>query len=142
MWGTAIRFIFAYLLTRRGKRTLAFVGTMLLCFVSAWLIDLRLYLSAAFTGILALIALFAVVLQTFRLHKDKRERERKSAANAEMRAERAEARSETINKAKAAVAEAAMGVGSTAADFVDATKAGVRGVGGRLSFWRRKNKTE
>jgi hypothetical protein len=142
MWGTAFRFLFTYLLTRRGKRALAFVGTMLLCFLAAWLIDLRLYLSAAFIGVLAAVALFTFLMQSFRLRNDKRERERKGIEKAEKRAATAEARSEKINKAKVAVAEAAKGVGSTAAGFVGATTTGVRGVGERLTFWRRKNRTE
>jgi asparagine N-glycosylation enzyme membrane subunit Stt3 len=142
MLATAIRLLFTYLLTRRGKRTLAFVGTMLLCFLAAWLIDLRLYLTAAFIGVLAAVALFVFLMQIFRLRKDKRERERKGIEKAERRATTAEARSEKINKAKVAVAEAAKGVGSKAAGFVGATTTGVRGVGKRLSFWRRKNRTE
>ena len=49
---------------------------MLLCFLAAWLIDLRLYLSAAFIGVLAAVALFTFLMQSFRLRNDKRERER------------------------------------------------------------------
>jgi hypothetical protein len=142
MWGALIKQIFAYLITRRGKKALAFVGTMLLCFLTAWLIDLRLYLSAAFAGVLAAAALYAFLVQGFRQRRDKRERERKNLEKAEKRAATAQARSEKINKAKVAVAEAAKGVSSAAADFVDATKTGVRGVGGRLRFWRSKNRSE
>jgi hypothetical protein len=142
MWGALIKQIFAYLITRRGKKALAFVGTMLLCFLTAWLIDLRLYLSAAFTGVLAAAALYAFLVQGFRQRRDKRERERKNFLKTEKRVATAQARSEKINKAKVAVAQAAKGVGSAAADFVDATKTGVRGVGGRLRFWRSKNRSD
>lgn len=142
MWGALIKHIFAFLITRRGKKVFAFVGTMLLCFLTVLLIDGRLYLSAAFTGVLAAAALFAFLVQHFRQRNDKRERERKGTAKAEKRAATAEARSEKINKAKVAVAEAAMGVSGAAADFADATKTGVRGVRERLSFWRSKNRTE
>jgi uncharacterized protein (DUF58 family) len=132
MW--LIKQMFAYLVTKRGKKAFAFVGTILLCFLTAWLTDLQLYLSAAFTGVLATVALYAFLVQSFRQLKDKRELERRNFEKAEKRAATAEARSEKINKAKVAVAEAAKGVGSTAADFLNATKTGVRGVGKRLSF--------
>ena len=140
--GSVIKQIFAYLITRRGKKALAFVGTMLLCFLTAWLIDLRLYLSAAFAGVLAAAALYAFLVQGFRQRRDKRERERKHFLKAEKRAATAQARSEKINKAKVAVAEAAKGVGSAAADFFDATKTGVRGVGGGSGFGAAKNRSE
>ena len=136
MWGALIKQVFAYLLTRRGKKALAFVGTMLLCFLTLWLIDLRLYLSAAFTGVLAASALYAFLVQSFRQRKDKRERERRHLEKAQKRAATVEARSEKIKKAKVAVTEAAKGVGGAAAGLVDATKTGVRGIGGRLKFWR------
>jgi hypothetical protein len=98
MWGALIKQIFAYLITRRGKKALAFVGTMLLCFLTAWLIDLRLYLSAAFAGVLAAAALYAFLVQGFRQRRDKRERERKNFLKAKKRAATAQARSEKSTK--------------------------------------------
>lgn len=51
MWGAVFRQVFAYVLTRRGKRAIAFIGMMVLCFVTALLSDIKFYISAAFTGI-------------------------------------------------------------------------------------------
>ena len=56
MWGALARQIAAYALTRRGKKLLAFIGTMLLCFVTAILLDLQMYISAALSGVLAAIS--------------------------------------------------------------------------------------
>jgi hypothetical protein len=129
-------------LTTRQRNQLAFGGTILLCFLTVLLIDLQLYLSAGFTGVVAIVGLCALLMRSFRQRKDTRERGRNISLKAEKRAAVAEARSEKINRTKAAVVEAAKGLRSVAADFVDATKTRVRGVRGRLRFWRSKNEPE
>jgi hypothetical protein len=90
-----------------AKKTFPFVGTLLLIFLTVLLIDLQLYLSAAFAGVLAAGALCAYLVQTLRERKDERERERKNLLKAEKLAEKAGARGKKINKAKAAVTDAA-----------------------------------
>lgn len=155
MWATLFRYLFAFLITRRGKRVIAFVGTMLLCFISALLIDARLYLSAAFTGVLAVVALIAFVTQYIRVRGDKRERERhnfEKAANKATRAEgrserkaarkaaRAEALARNIAKAKASVTGAASSVTNNTADMVGAAKTGFSAAGARFRSWREKKK--
>ena len=52
MWTALVRQIAMFALTRRGKGVLIFVGVILLCFVTAILLDLHLYLTAYFTGAL------------------------------------------------------------------------------------------
>ena len=138
MWGALVRNLVLFVLTRRGKKVIAFVGAMLLCFVTALLIDSRLYLTAAFTGVLAAAALIAFLVQHLRQRFEKRERVRQGVAAAARRAAAAEARSEKIDKAKTAVAEAATGVSSSAAQVVDVAKTGLTGARDRLSSWRRR----
>jgi dolichol-phosphate mannosyltransferase len=64
MWAAFVRQFAAYALTRRGKKLFAFLGAMLLCFATTLLIDMQLYASAGFTGLLALAAVvsFAVAV--------------------------------------------------------------------------------
>ena len=107
MWGALARQLFAYVLTRRGKKVLAFVGTMLLCFVTALLLDLKLYLTAGFTGLLTLVTLVAWLVQGFKQRRGDRMRERQDAEDAVRRAAAAQARGETIGKAKSTVTGAA-----------------------------------
>ena len=49
-WGALVRQLVLFTFTKRGKRVIVFVGLLLLCFVTALLVDLRMYLTAAFTG--------------------------------------------------------------------------------------------
>jgi hypothetical protein len=113
MWGALARQLFAYVLTRRGKKVLAFVGLMLLCFVTTLLIDLRLYLTAAFTGVLAVVALLAWLTSNLRQKRRDRELQRIEAEETLRRAAAAAARSETIGKARSSVADAARSMTSS-----------------------------
>jgi hypothetical protein len=124
-----------------AKKTFPFVGTLLLIFLTVLLIVLQLYLSAAFAGVLAAGALCAYLVQTLRERKDERERERKNLLKAEKLAQKAGARGKKINKAKAAVTDAAKGVGRATADVAKMTYTRVR-IPGRLRFWRSKNRTK
>ena len=65
---------------------------MLLFFIATLLLDARLYLTAAVTGILAATTLLAFVVQHFRQRRYEREREQRKVAEAARRAEAAEAR--------------------------------------------------
>jgi hypothetical protein len=128
MWGALARQLFAYVLTRRGKKVLAFVGTMLLCFVTALLLDLKLYLTAGFTGLLTLVTLIAWLVQGFKQRRGDRLRERQDAEDAVRRAAAAQARGETIGKAK-----------STVAGAVGVAKSGLAGARDTITLrrWRR-----
>jgi heme exporter protein D len=110
MWGAFARQLFAYVLTKRGKRVLGFVGTMLLCFVTALLLDLQLYLTAAFTGFLTLLALFAWLTQNVRQRRRERVLARQEAEELQRRAQAAAARAETVSRARSSVAGAARSV--------------------------------
>ncbi len=103
MWSAFARQIAAYAITRRGKKLFALLGALLLCFATALLIDMQLPVSASLTGALTVVALGAWVAQHFKLKRRLRERQQRVAEDAIRRTERAKARSEKINRTKAAV---------------------------------------
>ncbi len=138
MWTALVRQIVVFLITSRGKRVIAFAGAMLLCFITALLIDSRMYLTAGFTGVLATAALVAFVVQYSRQRTEQRERVRQDAEEAVRRAAAAQARSEKIDKAKSTVADAARTATGSAADIADLAKTGIAGARDRLSSWRTK----
>src|SRR3979490_3413038 len=107
MWAALIRNIAIFMFTKRGKKLITLFGAMLLCFITALLLDSRLYLSATVTGILAAATLMAFAVQHFRQRRSEREREQRKVAEAVRRAEAAEARSEKMDRAKASIVEAA-----------------------------------
>ena len=125
MWTALVRQLVLFVFTRRGKRMIAFIGVMLLCFVTAFLIDSQKYLSAGLTGILTVAASLGLVTRYFQQRKQDRERERQELEKAERRAVAAQARSEKIDRARTTVTNAAASVKA--------------GLGGRLNLWR-KNK--
>jgi mannitol-specific phosphotransferase system IIBC component len=137
MWAALVRNVFVFVLTRRGKKVIAFVGAMLLCFLTALLIDWRMYMSAGLAGLLAAAALIAFIVQHLRLRVEKRERARQDIAKAARRAAAGEARSENIQKAKSAFTEAARDASSAA---VDVAKTGLAGARDRVSSWRSKDR--
>jgi len=133
MWGAFARQIFAYLLTRRGKRALAFVGMLSLFFVTALLSDMQLYISAAFTGGLSVVLVAMWLMQYWRVkqHDRLREKQRLEAAarrlaaaqEREQRYDRAKARmADTVRAAGAVVSENTIGV---ARSSLDAARSGV-----------------
>jgi predicted lipid-binding transport protein (Tim44 family) len=140
-----------FFLTRRGKKTIAFIGVMLLCFLTTLLIDSRLHLTAAFTGVLAVVALIAFVIASFKQRTEKRKRglqERTevarraaaAAARSERRAAAAAARGERINKTKATVTHAAKAASKGASGIVGAARTGFTGA--RERFWSRGKASE
>lgn len=138
MWGAVFRQVFAYLLTRRGKRAIAFVGMMTLCFVTALLIDTKLYMSAAFTGSLAAILLLMWLLQYWRVRQEAKLRQSRRDEAAIRRQAAAQARGEKIDKAKSAMTDAARTVGKGAANTLGAAASGMASAGGRMRFWKRE----
>ncbi len=137
MWGAVFRQIFAYLLTRRGKRAIAFAGMMLLCFVTALLLDTKLYISASFTGFLAAVLLLMWLAQYWRVRQQDREREVRRVEKVERRQAAAQTRGEKLDKAKAAVAGSMHRVGETTANTIGAAKTKITDVNAGLRFWRR-----
>lgn len=140
MWGAVFRQVFAYLLTRRGKRAIAFVGMMMLCFVTTLLIDTKLYLSAAFTGALAAILLLMWLLQYWRVRQEAKLRQSRRDEAAIRRQAAAQARNEKIDGAKSAVADVARTVGKGAANTFGAATSGIANASGRMRFWKREGR--
>jgi hypothetical protein len=138
MWGAVFRQVFAYLLTRRGKRAIAFVGMMMLCFVTTLLIDTQLYMSAAFTGSLATVLLLTWLLQYWRVRQEAKTRQSRRDEAAIRRQAAAQARGEKIDKAKSAMTDAARTVGKGAANTFGAATSGIASAGGRMRFWKRE----
>jgi len=138
MWGAVFRQVFAYLLTRRGKRALAFVGMLLLGFVTALLLDMQLYISASFTGCLAVVLITMWLVQYWRVKQHDRLREMRRVEAAAKRLVAAQERSERYDRAreraKSAVAETVRNVGTAvnagtvgvARSGVEAARAGLR----------------
>jgi hypothetical protein len=143
MWGALARQIAAYALTRRGKKMLAFAGTMLLCFVTAILLDLQMYISAGFSGALAAAAFVTWITQGYR---QRRERERREVEYAARREAAALARGERINYARARVTGAAERVRSGAAyvagETVRVAWKGLSGARDKVFIWRKKREPE
>ena len=143
MWGALARQIAAYALTRRGKKLLAVIGTMLLCFVTAILLDLQMYISAGLSGVLAVVALVTWITQGFR---QRREQERRQVETAARREAAALARGEKIDYAKATVSGAVKSVTSGAAYIAGGTVRvawkGLTGARDRVFVWRKKAPTQ
>ena len=143
MWGALARQIAAYALTRRGKKLLAFVGMMFLCFVTAMLLDLQMYISAGFSGVLAALAFITWITQGYR---HRREQERRQVESAARREAAAVARSDRINTAKATVTGAGKsltsGVAYVAGGTVRIAWKGLTGardkVRDKVVVWRKK----
>ncbi len=115
MWAAFIRQFTAYALTRRGKKFFALIGVLLLCFGAALLIDLKLYVSAAFTTLLALFSAVAYVVQHVKLKRVERERLTRKAEAARLRALAAQARLDLIDDTKGAIKNAAHDAATRAA---------------------------
>lgn len=138
MWGALIRVGARYAFFRRWKNTLILVGGMLLCAITAFLIDAKMYLSAGFVGILAATVMVGVVVHYFRERSEMRERERRKLEEAAKRAAAVEARIERIAKLRTTAAEVAKGVSGSAVGFVHVAKSGISEARGKLRSWRNK----
>ncbi len=142
MWGALLRQVVAFVLTKRGKKIITFVAAMALCFVAILLVDLRLYLTAAFTGLLAAATLASWLVQLWRQRRRKHERDQRETEKATRRAANTQARGERIDKAKIAVAGAARTVGDGAADVMDVAKTRLSRARDGLRFWRKKRSSD
>ncbi|MGB9367814.1 MAG: hypothetical protein WCE79_17560 [Xanthobacteraceae bacterium] len=139
MWGAVIRIGARYAFFRRWKNTIILVGAILLCGVTVFLVDAKMYLSAGFVGALAAIVMFGVASHYIRERREVRERELQKREQAAKRAAAAVARGETINKAKASAVNVAKGVGDGAAGLAGAAKTGFSSARDKLGSWRRKS---
>ncbi len=139
MWGALVRQLVAYVLTRRGKKVIAFVGTMLLLFVTALLLDTQLYLTAGFTGLLAAATVLSWAVNNIRQRHRDRERERLQLEEALRRAAAAAARGEKMDKARSTFTGAARTVTGGAANVVGAARSGISATRDKLKFWKRRN---
>ena len=149
MWGALIRVGARYAFFRRWKNTLILIGGVLLCAITAFLIDAKMYLSAFFIGVLAAAVMISLALHYLRERRAIRDRERQKAAQAVKRAAAAEARSEKIGRVKATAAGMAKGMTGTAAGIakgvagsaagaVNVAKTRYSGARDRLGSWRSK----
>jgi hypothetical protein len=111
---------------------------MALCFVTALLIDIKLYISAAFTGSLAAMLLLMWLLQYWRVRQEAKLRQSRRDEAAIRRQAAAQARNEKIDNAKSAVADAARTVGKGAANTFGAATSGIANASGRMRFWKRE----
>jgi membrane protein implicated in regulation of membrane protease activity len=134
MWKVFVRAIIAFAFSIFGRTFIALVVAMLLSFATALLIDFRMYVSAGLAGVLALAAVALFVIQYRRQIVASRRRSKQQAEAAQRREASAEARSEKMGKAKAAVADTVKGMTASAAD---AAKTGFAGARGRIQGWRK-----
>ena len=141
MWTALVRQLMVFLFTRRGRRIVAFVGVLLLFFITALLIDSRMTLTAAFTGAVAIFSLVAFVVSQFRYRGRQRDRERRDAEQSARRAAASLARSERIDKARSTLSGAAKTASHRAAGMAGLAKTGLDEARDRLRFWRRKRKS-
>lgn len=125
MWAALVRQITAYALTRRGKKFFALIGVLLLCFGAALLVDLKLYVSAAFTTLLALFSAIAYVVQHVKLKRIERERLARKAEAAQLRALAAQARLELIDNTKGTIKDAIHHAATRAAQAATDAASGV-----------------
>jgi hypothetical protein len=137
MWRAMVRTILAFAFTMFGKKVIALGGAILLLFATALLIDLKMYVSAALAGVLALAALIGFFIQYRRQIVANRERARRQEEEAIRRAAAAEARSDKVDRAKTKVTDTVKGMSAGAADMAGAAKAGLAGARSRLHGWRR-----
>jgi hypothetical protein len=132
MWGPILR------KARWALNYIAFSFAVLLCAIATILIDAKMYLSAGFIGFLGAIGLVLFGVQLFRDLQETRERKRKLGAAEQ----RAQARSEKIDRVKATVADAARIATVSAAKVVVRAKAALADGFKRARFWERRNRAE
>jgi hypothetical protein len=118
MWAAFARQFAAYAITRRGKKLFALIGVLALCFGAALLIDMRFYVSASFTMLLAGFSAMAYVIQHVKLKRAEHQRLLRKAEAARARAIAAQARVERIDTAKSALRGAVTGTARLVTDNV------------------------
>jgi membrane protein implicated in regulation of membrane protease activity len=134
MWRVMIRTIMAFAFTIFGRKVIALAGTVILLFVAAVLVDLKMYVSAGFACVLALAALIAFFIQYRRQIKANRIRARRQEEAAQKRAAATEARNEKMDRAKTKVTDTVKGM---TAGATDAAKSGFAGARDRVQGWRK-----
>lgn len=132
MWAAFVRQFTAYALTRRGKKLFALIGVLLLCFGAALLVDLKLYVSATFTTLLAAFSAVAYVVQHLKIKRIERERLERKAEAARLRALAAQARLERIDDTRSAIAETLREAALRASEATAGAVSGVATETGRL----------
>lgn len=70
MWGAIIRLGARYAFFRRWKNTLIFAGGILLCAITVFLIDAKMYYSAGFIGILAVAVMCWIAAHSLRERRE------------------------------------------------------------------------
>ena len=136
MWPALVRQVAFYFLTRRGKTVFAVIGVLLLCFITAILLDARMFLTAGFVGSVTVAFVGWRAMTILPRRAKQRERARLEAERAAQRAAAAEARGQKFDQAKSAVAGAARSATASAADLA---KAGFSGARERVGAWRGKS---
>jgi membrane-bound ClpP family serine protease len=134
MWRAGIRAAMTFAFTIFGRKVIALAGTIILLFATAILLDLKMYISAGLAGVLAVAALIAFFIQYRRQIKANRIRARRHEEAAQKRAAAAQARTDKMGRAKAAVSDTVMGMATGAAD---AAKSGFAGARDRIDGWRK-----
>lgn len=142
MWGAIIRIGARYAFFRRWKNTFILIGAILLCGITVFLIDAKMYLSAGFAGALAALVVFGVGVHYLQERREIRAREQQKHEQAVKRAAAAAARGEAIDKAKASVAGMAKGVSDGAAGLAGVAKTGFFSARDRLGSLRSKRGEE
>ena len=138
MWGAVIRIGARYAFFRRWKNTIILVGAIVLCGVTVFLIDAKMYLSAGFVGALAAVVVLGIAAHYFRERRELRERELRKREQDAKRAAAAAARNEKIDKVKASATGMAKGVGEGAVGLISTAKTGLSSARDQLGAWRRK----
>jgi hypothetical protein len=124
-----------YFLTRRGKTVINTIAALLLCFITAMLLDGRMYLTAGFMGAVTVAFVSWRALTFLPRRAREREKARLEAERATQRAAAADARGQKFDQAKSAVAGAARTATVNAADLA---KAGISGAREKIGAWKSK----
>jgi hypothetical protein len=149
MWGFinfGAKLASRYLLPRRWTKYLFLAGALLFFILTALFVDAKLYVTAMVAGIFALACLIVLSVQFVQASREKREYARQQAEAEAQRAAKAQARGQKIEKVRATVTEAAIGLTGSAAGLTRTSAAGLadvakKGIGSardRLDAWRSK----
>lgn len=117
-----------------GRTVIALGALVVLLFATTVLIDLKMLVSATLAAVLSVVSLVVFAFQYRRQLIAKRRRAKLREEAATRRAAAAEARSERMERAKAAVTETVRGMTAGAADAAKTSFAGARE---RVQGWRR-----
>ena len=138
MWGALVRQLVLFLFTKRGKRVAILVGLALLCFVTALLIDSKMYLTAGVTAVVTAFLFISLIVRRFRRRALQRVRAQRQADEVLRRAAAAHGRKSRKDRAKSAVVGLARAARGSAVNLGEHAKARIAGARGHFGFWRRK----